>query len=155
RNFRRAEELLNNGVSRIIVGTSTVQNLSFVKEAVQRFGSARVSGAIDARDDEVVIEGWRFGTNVNYLDLAEVLEYSGVGSIIFTSVSRDGTMMGPALDNISKLVSRVKIPVIASGGIRDLGDLLEVARTGIEGVIVGTALYEGSFSLREAIEMVK
>ena len=155
RDFERAKKLLGIGVSRIILGTAAIRNIDFVRKATEIFGGERVAGAVDARNGEVVIEGWRSGSNLNYLDLAEILENSGVGSIIFTSVSRDGTMKGPALNHISKLVSKVKVPVIASGGIRDLEDLLKVSKTGAEGVIVGTALYEGRFSLREAIETIK
>lgn len=155
RSLERAETLFRIGVSRTVIGTAAIRDPYFLREAVRRFGSERIAGAVDSRKGIVMIEGWKSRSNISYLEYAEFLEESGVGCIIFTSVGRDGTLTGPALDEISVLVSRVKVPVIASGGIRDLNDVLEVSRTGVKGVIVGTAIYEGRLNLREAIEKVK
>ena len=155
RSIEKAELLFGIGVSRVVIGTAAIRNPEFLREAVKRFGSKRIAGAIDSKDGVVMIEGWRFKSNMSYLEYAEFLEESGVGSIIFTSVCRDGTLTGPALDDISVLVSRVKVPVIASGGIRNLNDVIKVSRTGVEGLIVGTAIYEGKLNLKEAIEKVK
>ena len=155
RSIERAETLFRIGVSRVVIGTAAIQNPIFLREAVKRFGGERIAGAVDSRGGVVMIEGWRSKSNLSYLEYADFLEESGVGSIIFTSVGRDGTLRGPALDEISALVLRVKVPVVASGGVRDLNDVLEVSRTGVKGLIVGTAIYEGRLNLKEAIEKVK
>jgi phosphoribosylformimino-5-aminoimidazole carboxamide ribotide isomerase len=156
RGLEKADELLKLGASRVIFGTTCILNSELLEEAVQRFGSTRVAAAIDATiDGKVTFHGWRTRSEVDYLDLARSVEAVGVGAIIFTSVSVDGTLKGPAIDQIRKVVSTVRIPVIASGGIGSLKDLVSVAQTGVKGAIVGTALYEKKFTLKEAMEIVK
>lgn len=156
RNLEKAERLLRLGASRVIFGTACILNSELLKKAVQRLGSTRVATAIDAtRSGRVKFDGWRTQSEVDYLDLACSVESLGVGTIIFTSVGADGTLKGPATEQIRQVVSAVKIPVIASGGIRNLEDLVNVARTDVKGVIVGTALYEKRFTLEEAAEAVE
>ncbi len=156
RSLERADELLKLGASRVIFGTTCILNSELLEEAVQRFGSTRVVAAIDATiGGKVTFHGWRTQSEVDYLDLARSVEAVGVGAIIFTSVSADGTLKGPAIEQIRKVVSTVRIPVIASGGIGSLKDLVNVAQTGAKGAIVGTALYEKKFTLKEAMEMMK
>jgi len=156
RNLEKADELLKLGASRVIFGTTCVLNSKLLEKAVQHFGSTRVVAAIDATTGgKVTFHGWRTQSEVDYLDLACSVEAVGVGTIIFTSVSVDGTLKGPAIEQIRKVVSTVRIPVIASGGIGSLKDLVSVAQTGVKGAIVGTALYEKKFTLKKAVETVK
>ncbi len=156
RNLEKADELLKLGASRVIFGTTCVLNSKLLEKAVQRFGSARVIAAIDAtREGKVTFHGWRTQSEVDYLELARSVEAVGVGTIIFTSVNVDGTLKGPATEQIRKVVGAVRIPVIASGGIGNLKDLVSVAQTGVKGAIVGTALYEKKFTLKKAVETVK
>jgi len=156
RNLEKAEELLTLGASRVIFGTTCILNSKMLEEAVQHFGSTRVAAAIDAmREGKVTFHGWKTQSEVDYLDLARSVEAVGVGTIIFTSVSADGTLKGPAIEQIRKVVNTVEIPVIASGGIGNLKDLVNVAQTGVEGAIVGTALYEKKFTLKKAVEVIK
>lgn len=154
RSLQRAKTLLDLGVDKVIFGTVCVKNPEVVREAVRRFGSNRIIGAIDAQGGNVVIEGWRFQSDMFYLQLARSLEHIGVGTLLFTSVITDGTLSGPALEYTRELVQSVKVPVIASGGVSNLRDLKNLSEVGVWGTIVGTALYEGSFTLRDALEAV-
>ena len=156
RNLEKAEELLTLGASRVIFGTTCILNSKMLEEAVKHFGSTRVAAAIDTtREGKVTFHGWKTQSEVDYLHLARSVEAVGVGTIVFTSVSADGTLKGPAIEQIRKVVDTVKIPVIASGGIGNLKDLVNVAQTGVEGAIVGTALYEKKFTLKKAVEVTK
>lgn len=156
RTLKKAEKLLKLGASRVIFGTACILNSTLLEEAVHRFESGRVVAAIDTtRRGKVAFHGWKTKSEVDYLDLAHSLGLMGVGTIIFTSVSVDGTLKGPPIEQIRKVVSAIRIPVVASGGIGSLNDLVNVARTDVEGAIVGTALYEEKFTLKQAMEAVK
>jgi phosphoribosylformimino-5-aminoimidazole carboxamide ribotide isomerase len=155
RTIEKAEILLKLGASRVIFGTAAVQNPTLIEEAVRRYGSTRIAVAIDEKKDKVTFHGWKDQSEINYLDLARRFETMEVGAIIFTSTSVDGTLKGPQVEKIVRLVETVKMPVIASGGIASLNDLVELTGTGVDGVVVGTALYEGKFTLKQALEAVK
>ena len=155
RTLEKAETLLKLGAHRIIFGTAAIRKPTLIEEAVRRYGSPRVAVAIDEKKDKVTFHGWKDISEIDYLDLARSLEAVGVGTIIFTSTSVDGTLKGPQVEKIRKLVETVRVPVIASGGVASLNDLVKLAGTGVEGVVVGTALYEGKFTLEQAAEVVK
>jgi phosphoribosylformimino-5-aminoimidazole carboxamide ribotide isomerase len=155
RTLEKADSLLKLGAYRVIFGTVAVQNPSVVEEAVSRFGSKSVAVAVDEKDGKVTIHGWKNSSKKDYLDLSCTFEAMGVGALIFTSISVDGTLKGPRMEKIVKLVETVKVPVIASGGVATLEDLVELAGTGVKGVVVGTALYEKKFTLEEALEAIK
>jgi phosphoribosylformimino-5-aminoimidazole carboxamide ribotide isomerase len=155
RTLEKADSLLKLGAYRVIFGTVAVQNPSVVEEAVSRFGSKSVAVAVDEKDGKVTIHGWKNSSKKDYLDLSRTFEAMGVGALIFTSISVDGTLKGPRMEKIVKLVETVKVPVIASGGVATLEDLVELAGTGVKGVVVGTALYEKKFTLEEALEAIK
>ncbi|KPV63408.1 MAG: Imidazole glycerol phosphate synthase subunit HisF [Candidatus Bathyarchaeota archaeon BA2] len=155
RTLGKAETLLKFGAYRVIFGTVAVQNPALIQEAIRRYGSPRVAVAIDERNGKVTFHGWKDKSAIDYLDLARSFEEMKVGTIIFTSTSVDGTLKGPQVEKIRKLVETVSVPVIASGGVANLNDLVKLAGTGVDGVIVGTALYEGKFTLEQAIEVVK
>lgn len=156
RTLEKAEKLLKLGASRVIFGTACILNSTLLEKAVKRFGSERVAAAVDTTGrGKVTFHGWRTKSEVDYLDLARSVELMGAGTIIFTSVNVDGTLKGPPIEQIRRVVSAVRTPVVASGGIGSLKDLVNVARTGVEGTIVGTALYEKKFALKQAMEVVK
>jgi phosphoribosylformimino-5-aminoimidazole carboxamide ribotide isomerase len=155
RTLEKAETLLKFGASRIIFGTVGIQNPILIQEAVRRYGSPRVAVAIDERNDKGTFHGWKDQSAIDYLDLAHSFEGMKVGTIIFTSTSVDGTLKGPHVEKIRNLVKAVRVPVIASGGVASLNDLVKLAETGVEGVVVGTALYEGKFTLEQAMGAVK
>ena len=155
RNLKKADVLLKLGAYRVIFGTAAIQNPSFVEEVVRRLGPKRVAVAIDEKEGKVVLHGWKNKSKIDYLDLALSFETMRVGALIFTPISVDGTLKGPQIEKTAKLVETVKIPVIASGGVARLEDLVELAGTGVEGVVVGTAIYERKFTFKEALEVVK
>lgn len=156
RTLEKAEKLLRLGAYRVILGTACILDSTLLEEAVHRFGSERVAAAVDTtRKGNVAFHGWRTKSEVDYLDLARSVDLVEVGTIIFTSVSVDGTLKGPPVEQICRVVGAVRTPVVASGGIGSLSDLVNVAQTGVEGVIVGTALYEEKFTLKQAMEVVK
>ncbi len=156
RTLEKAEKLFRLGASRVIFGTACILNSTLLEEAVNCFGSKRVAAAVDTTTrGKVAHHGWRSRSEVNYLELAHSVELMEVGTIIFTSVSVDGTLKGPPIEQIRRVVSAVRTSVVASGGIGSLTDLVAVARTGVDGAIVGTALYEEKFTLKQAMETVK
>jgi phosphoribosylformimino-5-aminoimidazole carboxamide ribotide isomerase len=155
RSLEKADALLKLGAYRVIFGTAAVQNPLLVQEAVRKHGSESVAVAIDEKDGKVVVHGWKNKSEMDYLDLARYFEEMGVGALIFTPISVDGTLKGPRIEKTVKLVETVKVPVVASGGVASLEDLVALAGTGVEGVVVGTALYEKKFTLKEALEAVK
>ncbi|MFC1507557.1 1-(5-phosphoribosyl)-5-[(5-phosphoribosylamino)methylideneamino]imidazole-4-carboxamide isomerase [Thermoproteota archaeon] len=155
RTFEKAEKILELGVTRAIFGTAFIRNPELISQISETFGKQRVAGAIDVKDGRLAIDGWKSKTALGYIEVAQRLVELGVGAIIFTSVNADGTLKGPALNDTKRLVQLFDIPIIASGGIKDLEDLRELALIDVEGVIIGTALYENRFTLREALEVVK
>jgi phosphoribosylformimino-5-aminoimidazole carboxamide ribotide isomerase len=152
RTIERACEFLGIGADRVILGTTAVKNPELVKELVELAGGARVVVALDAKAGKVAIEGWRTQTDKSVFGAAKEFERMGVGALLFTSVDVEGKMAGVAVDEIRKLVSAVRIPVLASGGVGSLDDVRVVKEAGAAGLIIGMALYEGKFTLKQAME---
>jgi phosphoribosylformimino-5-aminoimidazole carboxamide ribotide isomerase len=155
RSLQKADELLKLGAYRVIFGTAAVKNPLLVKDAVKSYGSESVAVAIDEKDGKVAVHGWKNKSELDYLDLARSFESMDVGALIFTPISVDGTLKGPQIEKTVKLVEAVDVPVISSGGVAKLEDLVALSKTGVEGVVVGTAIYEKKFTLKEALETVK
>lgn len=154
RDMERIETLLGMGINRVILGTIAIEKPELVKEACKRF-PGRVIAGIDARDGFVAIKGWVEVTDMKAIDLALRMQDLGVWGIIYTDISRDGTMTGPNIEAMRQMVETVKIPVIASGGISSMVDIQRLASIrGLYGAITGKALYTGAIDLREAIRFV-
>ncbi|OGP56928.1 MAG: 1-(5-phosphoribosyl)-5-[(5-phosphoribosylamino)methylideneamino]imidazole-4-carboxamide isomerase [Deltaproteobacteria bacterium RBG_13_61_14] len=148
---------LERGVSRVILGTAAHRHPELVRQACGKF-PGRVVVGIDAREGKAAVEGWAETTAVPAEELARRYQGLGVRAIIFTDIARDGMLTGPAVESTRRLMRAVKIPVIASGGVKDIADireLLPLARKGLEGVITGRAVYEGTLDLAEAIALSK
>lgn len=153
REMGAIEELLACGAKRVILGTVAIINPGLVAEAVARYGEAVIVG-IDARDGKVVIEGWGVTAEKEALKLAEEMKGTGVERIVFTDVGRDGTLKGPNLAAIREVALATGMKIIAAGGITTLDDLVSLLRLeplGVEGVIIGKALYAGTLTLKEAL----
>jgi phosphoribosylformimino-5-aminoimidazole carboxamide ribotide isomerase len=155
RSVEAAGALLLAGAARVVIGTAAVEDPGLVDELCALHGGSVVVG-LDARDGEVAVRGWTEGSGRDLLDLARQFEASGVEALVVTEVARDGTMEGPSLDQLRSVLESTELPVIASGGVGSLGDLdalvdLQAAGRGLAGAIVGRALYEGRFSLGEAL----
>lgn len=151
RDMQTIEMYLDMGISRIILGSAALQNPPLVREAVKKYGE-RIAVGIDARDGFAAADGWLEDSKVNYIELARVMEDSGVRTIIYTDISRDGTLSGANLDGLEALSRAVSCNIIASGGVRDIGDIRALRALNLYGAICGKSLYQGTLDLREALE---
>ena len=156
RSAERAEALLACGLDRVILGTVAVEHPELVRELAERHPGRIVVG-IDAKDGLVATRGWIEASTVEASALASSFEGSAVAALITTDIATDGTLAGPNLEFLRTMAQASSIPVIASGGIGDLADLLSLlslAPLGVEGVIVGRALYDGRLDLAEALQAI-
>ena len=157
RTMENIDEVLALGVRRVILGSVAVQNPDLVKEACAKYGDRIVVG-IDAKDGIVAVDGWGVPGNVEASVLAKKMAEAGVKTIIYTDISRDGTLSGCNVEATAKLAEVSGINVVASGGVSNIEDikaLLPYADKGIEGVIVGKSIYTGSLDLQEAIKVAR
>jgi phosphoribosylformimino-5-aminoimidazole carboxamide ribotide isomerase len=157
RTVEAVEQVLALGVARVVLGTKACEDPTFLRLVCKNFPGQIVAG-IDARGGKVAIKGWTEGTSVDAVELAKRCEADGVSRIIYTDISRDGTSAGVNLEETARVARAVNIPVIASGGVATLEDLRrlrEIEKEGVEGVIVGRALYSGSFTLAEAVKAAR
>lgn len=151
RDMTTIETWLGKGLARVILGTVAVENPALVREAARAF-PGKVAVGIDARDGRVATRGWAEETSVMATDLAKNFEDAGVAALIYTDINRDGAMTGPNVEATAALARAVSIPVIASGGVSSLADLVALRDTGIiAGAISGRALYDGAIDLAEAL----
>ena len=154
RSLESIERLLSLGVARVVLGTVAITDPPLVAQAVARYGERIVVG-IDSREGKVAVEGWVATVEKDAYEFAAQMKELGVKRIIFTDVSRDGTLRGPDIPSIREMARRSGLKIIAAGGISTLEDIMslrELEREGLEGVILGKALYQGNFTLEEALE---
>ncbi|MCI6283122.1 1-(5-phosphoribosyl)-5-[(5-phosphoribosylamino)methylideneamino]imidazole-4-carboxamide isomerase [Selenomonas sp.] len=155
RTMENIDEVLALGVRRVILGSVAVRDPELVCEACAKYGDRIVVG-IDAKDGIVAVDGWGVSGDVDVITLAKKMKDAGVRTIIYTDISRDGTLSGVNVEATAKLARESGVDVVASGGVKDLADiraLLPYADDGIEGVIVGKSIYTGSLDLRKAIAL--
>lgn len=153
RSLGAAEEALNLGVERIVLGTVACEDRDLFISVCQKFPGRIVAG-IDAQGGKVAIKGWKEVTSMEVLELSRRCEEDGASRIIYTDISRDGTSLGINVGATQRLARAVKIPVIASGGVASVEDIRRLKvleHDGVEGVIVGRALYTSAFTLKEGI----
>lgn len=151
RNRSSAELFLSAGVERVVIGTAAVENPELVSNLCSEVGGDRILVAVDARDGLVTTRGWTAGSQVTAMDLALQMKALGVFRLLYTDVSRDGTMTSPNFEANAQLVSVSQMKVQASGGVSTLSHIRELVKTGAEGAIIGTALYQGTITLQDAI----
>ena len=152
RTLETISRVLQAGVARIILGTVAVENPDLVKQACSLYPQA-VIVSIDARDGIVATRGWLQGTTLKAVDLAKEMLKLGVPRFIYTDIKRDGTLTGPNLEALSELMRITGKPVIAAGGVSNLDNLKDLKRIGVEGAIIGQALYTGNIDLKEALNL--
>ena len=151
RNLESIEAWLEAGVDRVILGSIAVKDPDLVKEACRQYGERIVVG-IDAKGGEVAVEGWGISGGVQATELANRMADVGVARIIYTDISRDGTLSGVNVESTVELARAAGIPVIASGGVAGMDDVYRVAASPeIEGMIIGKALYTGKIDLKTAL----
>ena len=148
------EARLNCGINRVIIGTKAVSDAEFVKKAVEKYGDKLVIG-IDAKDGMVAIEGWEKTSEFTAVEFAKKMVDLGVKTIVYTDIATDGTLAGPNVEAMREMAAAVDADIIASGGVGSLEHILSLLDTGVEGVIVGKALYTEKVNLTEAIERCK
>lgn len=153
RSVDAAGAWLERGISRVILGTVAVRDPQVVKDACKAF-PGKVAVGIDARDGFVAVEGWADVSTLQVVDLAKRFEDAGVAAVIYTDINRDGAMTGVNVESTAELARAVSMPVIASGGVASLDDILALRETGVvSGVISGRALYEGAIDLAAALRV--
>ena len=152
RTLDTARKVVETGVERIVLGTAAVRDPKLVGEVCQTLGREAVVVGVDARDGRVAVQGWLENASITAKELMQEMAALGVGRFVYTDIARDGTLQGPNLQAIEALVKELAVPIVASGGIASMKDLERVAQIGVEGVIVGSALYRGTVDLRQAVE---
>jgi phosphoribosylformimino-5-aminoimidazole carboxamide ribotide isomerase len=154
RSMERIERYLETGVKRTILGTIAARNYNFVEDAVRKFGGA-VAVGVDAKDSMVAISGWQEKTNIDSVAFCERLKNSGVKTVIYTDISKDGTLSGTNLDIYKKLSAIKGLNIIASGGVTFEEEIVSLSQMGIYGAIVGKAIYSGRLSLERVLMLAK
>lgn len=152
RNMETIEAYLSYGADRVILGTAALEDEVFLKSALQRYGD-QIAVGIDCKDGYVCVSGWLSQSHVYYLDFAKKLEAMGVKTIIVTDIKTDGTLSGPNLDMLIKLRAQTSMQIIASGGVRDLQNLIDLKAIGMDGAITGKAIYAGTLNLEAAVKI--
>jgi len=154
RTIKSIERLLGVGVERVILGTVAIEKQDMVEEGCKRYGSRIIAG-VDARNGYVATRGWIESSKITAVELIQCMKSIGVGRFIYTDISRDGTLTEPNFDAIDELVSAVDAKIIAAGGIASIEHLRKLSALGVEGAVVGRALYTGHVDLKEALKMVR
>ncbi|MEI4232344.1 1-(5-phosphoribosyl)-5-[(5-phosphoribosylamino)methylideneamino]imidazole-4-carboxamide isomerase [Roseovarius sp. D22-M7] len=156
RDMATIETWISKGLARVILGTVAVENPTLVREAARAF-PGQIAVGIDARAGLVATKGWAEATDVDATELAKSFEDAGVAAVIYTDINRDGAMQGPNVEATAALARAVSIPVIASGGVSSLDDLIALRDCGasLNGAISGRALYDGALDLRQALAALK
>jgi phosphoribosylformimino-5-aminoimidazole carboxamide ribotide isomerase len=155
RDLDTIEHYLDLGVAYVVIGTAAVKNPGLLQDACTAF-SGHVIVALDAKDGKVAVEGWSKMTGHDVIDLALKFQEYGVESIIYTDIGRDGMLTGVNMDATLKLARELRVPIIASGGLTNLGDveaLCKVEQEGISGVITGRAIYQGTLDFKQALAL--
>ena len=151
RSAGTARAWLDAGVQRVVIGTAAVRNPEMVREVCQRHGSERVVVSIDARDGMVALQGWTEASEVSVLELARGMPQLGVVRLLYTDIARDGMLTGPDVPTNAQLVRETGMAVLASGGVSSVEDIRSLVPAGVEGTIVGRALYTGAVRLPDAV----
>ncbi|MCI5583066.1 MAG: 1-(5-phosphoribosyl)-5-[(5-phosphoribosylamino)methylideneamino]imidazole-4-carboxamide isomerase [Anaeroplasma sp.] len=151
RKLNQIDELLSLGLNRVILGSSAL-NLDFVNEAIKKHGSDKIVVGIDCKNFKVATHGWLNVTEIDALDFALKLKNIGVKTIIFTDISKDGTLEGININQTKKLIDGTDLCVVASGGAKSLEDISKAKEIGCHGIILGKSIYSGAIDLKYAIE---
>lgn len=151
RTMEHIDFYVNNGISRIILGSAALKNPKLVEEAVKEFGDVIAVG-IDAKNGYAAAEGWTQSSDVYFTDLAKQMEQVGVKTIIYTDISKDGTLSGPNLEQLNEINNAVSCNITASGGVTDIDDIIKLRDSGLYGAICGKSIYQGTLNIKEAVE---
>lgn len=154
RTAQTARSMLALGVDRVLIGTAAIENPDIVRGLCDEFGTDRVVITVDARDGYVAVKGWTVDSQKSASALIEEMEGQGIGRFMYTDIGRDGTLTEPNFDAIESLLFETQLRMLAAGGIASVDHLVRLAELGVEGAIVGTAIYTGDIELRTAVDAV-
>lgn len=154
RDMETAVLMADAGADRLVLGTSAIEDPDLVTQMLDRFGADSVVVSVDAKDGWAALRGWKQSSQMRALDLMERMVALGVKRLEYTDISRDGTLTEPNFEAIAEAVNHVTVPIIAAGGVATTRHLERLAGLGVQGAIVGTALYTGAVSLPEALKAV-
>ena len=154
RDMKTVEAYLNNGASRVILGTSAVNDEAFLRQAVEKYGEKIAVGA-DVKDGYIAIKGWIEKSEYSLENFLNKMQEIGVKAVICTDISKDGAMNGTNLDMYKALSEKYSLEIVASGGVSSIDDVKALKEIGVWGAIIGKAYYTGAIDLKEAIEVSK
>lgn len=152
RSMKDIEYYINHGIERTILGSAAISDPQFVKQAAKEFQD-KIAVGIDAKNGKVAANGWLDTSNIDYIELAKRMEDIGIKYIIFTDISKDGTLSGPNLEQLDAINKAVSCNIIASGGVTNSDDIKALLDLGVYGAICGKSLYKGTLKLTDAIEI--
>lgn len=152
RTMQDIEFYINSGISRVILGSVALKDPELVKEAVNAYGN-KIAVGIDAKNGYAAAEGWTQTSDIYFTDLAKKMEQCGVKTIIYTDISKDGTLSGPNLEQLEEINNAVSCDIIASGGVTNINDIKALKSLGLYGAICGKSIYSGSLDLKQALEV--
>ena len=151
RTFDDVNNWIETGVDRVVMGTAAVENTDLLKTACNKFKN-KIAVALDVKDGLIALSGWKKQTNISAIDFIKKIQNFGVSRIIYTDINKDGTKKGPNIKDTVELSSKVKIPLVISGGVSSIEDIKKIKslnNSNIEGVIVGKSIYDGDIKINE------
>lgn len=154
RTMETIDYLIQNGVARVILGSVAIDDEKLLVKAIEKYGD-KIAVGIDCKDGRVCVHGWLKNSDIRYLDFAKKMQKLGVKNIIFTDISRDGTLQGPNIAMLNLLSYELDVKITASGGVKDINCIKALNKLNIYGAIIGKALYAKTISLDDAIEVTK
>ncbi len=154
RTMQDIDFYISSGISRVILGSVALKDPELVKKAVNAYGD-KIAVGIDAKHGYAAAEGWTQTSDIYFTDLAKKMEQCGVKTIIYTDISKDGTLSGPNLEQLDEINNAVSCNIIASGGVTDIDDIRALKSLGLYGAICGKSIYSGSLDLKQALEVCK
>lgn len=153
RDEKRAKELLDLGIDRVIVGTMAIENKELLKELIEKYGADKIVVSIDAKNGKVATHGWEKVSDIDSVDLCKELEQIGVKTIVYTDISKDGMLEGPNFDIYKELSQKTSLDIIASGGVTSIYDVKRLLDMNMYGAIIGKALYDNRIDLKEVLDL--
>jgi phosphoribosylformimino-5-aminoimidazole carboxamide ribotide isomerase len=154
RSYETAEKLFETGITQVILGALAFSDPSSIGKIQKKFGSESVIVALDNKEGLIMVEGWKTATAMTVDDALEKYTALGVHRFLITSIAQDGMLTGPDLQTLSQATLYPNAKIVAAGGIGSIGDLAALEEIGVEGAVIGKALYEGRFTLKEAIQKI-
>ncbi|RBQ24128.1 Imidazole glycerol phosphate synthase subunit HisF [Candidatus Methanobinarius endosymbioticus] len=153
RSVDYGKQLLNLDIERLIIGTMAIENPQTITELSDEFGSDKIMVSLDSKDSKVVIKGWKEKINKTATDVSKEFQEAGAGSILFTNVDVEGLLKGFDIQPAVDLVNSVDVPIVYSGGVTTIQDVKKLTKTGVKGVVIGSALYKNKLNIKKALKL--